>query len=208
MTNDVLPYRSELGILIRTGTASGNTLKISEEVVAGEKVIVLEHPATPIPRTVENRAAIRSTMQEMIAKILSSVAIIVDFEKYLERVGGDERGFSRALMFSEVDVATENIFGNKPRLFLNDWVTEVDLRRFGLCRSAEWNAGLSFEQIPLPDGEDESIPTDARDDGFERFSHEQRRIVSLINVPLWQQAIWRGMLYLGDPMMEPQLILV
>jgi hypothetical protein len=165
--------------------------------------------------TRENRTADRDGLMEIIARFISHIAIIENAEKYFEKIAGDERGFARALVYSEASLAQENLFGNKPKVLISDWKPNGKAKSYPLARSVEWTEGVEFAQLPLPDG-DQRDDTPAQGAAkmraqfmrtVEKGKHSQRRIVSLIDIPLWNRASWRGTLFYFDPEKAPYPVL-
>jgi hypothetical protein len=152
---------------------------------------------------------------EVIAKFISHIAVIEDVEKYFEKIAGEERGFARALVYSEASLAQENLFGNKPRVLIGDWKPEGEARSYPLSRSVEWTDGIEFEQKPLAPGDEQD---GAQGHGeaemraqfmrrMETGKHSQRQILSLIDVPAWNHASWRGAMFYFDPDRTPYPVL-
>jgi len=156
-----------------------------------------------------------SQVIEVIVRFISYIAVIEDAEKYFEKIAGEERGFVRALVYSEASLAQKNLFGNKPKVLIGDWKPDGEAMSYPLTRSVEWTEGVELRQMPLPAGDQQD---DAPVEGeaemraqFMRFvetgKHSQRQIVSLIDVPLWNRASWRGTMFYYDPDKVPYPIL-
>ncbi len=91
----------------------------------------------------------RNGLMEVIARFITHIAVIEDVEKYFEKIAGEERGFARALVYSEASLAQENLFGNKPKVLIGDWKPEGEAKSYPLTRSVEWTDGVELKQIPL-----------------------------------------------------------
>jgi hypothetical protein len=141
--------------------------------------------------------------------------VIEDVNRYFERIAGEERGFARALVYSEASLAQENVFGNRPKVLIGDWKSEGEAKSFPLTRSVEWNEGVELQQIPLPAGDQQDdAPVQGEAEmraqfmrSMETGKHSQRQILSLIDVPLWNRASWRGTMFYFDPQKAPYPIL-
>ena len=110
----ILPYRQSARFILRAALDLKKGLAVSEEAEGAETHLVVLHPVSTPEMTPENRMADRNGLMEVIAKFISHIAVIEDVEKYFEKVAGEERGFARALVYSEASLAQENVFGNEP----------------------------------------------------------------------------------------------
>jgi hypothetical protein len=211
----ILPYRQSVQIILRPAFDLKKGLVVSEETEGSETNLVILHPISAPKMTLEARMADRDGLMEVITKFISHTAVIADAKSYFEKIAGEERGFVRALVYSEASLAQENVFGNKPKVLIGDWKPAGEAKSYPLTRSVEWVEGVELKQMPLPSG-------DRQDDALARGEsemraqftrsaetgkHSQRRIVSLIDIPLWERALWRGTMYYFDPDQAPYPIL-
>jgi hypothetical protein len=155
----------------------------------------------------------RDGLMHLIPRFIAHTAVVDDIASYLARIAEEERGFSRALLYSEVSLAQDNLFGSAPKVLLRDWVPREGARRFPLMRTSEWYKGISIEQIPLADQEKQP-KSDAAGDPSAFFreraaseKHSDRKIASEIDIPVWNQAGWCAVFYLFDPSMAPYPVL-
>ena len=210
-----LPYRQSARIILRCAFDLKKGLVVSEETEGGETHLVVLHPISAPEMTPENRMADRNGLMEIIAKFISHIAMIEDVEKYFEKIAGEERGFARALVYSEASLAQENLFGNKPKVLIGDWQPEGDAKSYPLTRSVEWTEGVELKQMPFPEDEEhKDAPVQGEAEMRAQFmrsvktgKHSQRKIVSLIDVPLWNRALWRGTMFHFDPDTAPYPVL-
>jgi hypothetical protein len=153
--------------------------------------------------TPENRAADRRGLMEVITGFIAHIAVIEDANKYFEKIAGEERGFARALLYSNAFLTQENVFGNKPKILVADWKPEGDAKSYPLTRRVEWIEGIEFKQMPLSTGdEQDDAPAQGEAEmraqfmrSMETGKHSQRQIVSLIDIPLWNRASWKGTMF-------------
>ena len=203
----ILPYKQSARIILRSVFDLKKGLVVSEETEGTETYLVVLHPISAPEMTRENRMADRDGLIDVIARFISHIAVIGDVRKYFEKIAGEERGFVRALIYSEASLAQENLFGNKPRVLIGDWKPEGEAKSYPLARSVEWTEGVELKQMALP-------ARDQQDDGpvhgegemhaqfmrsIETGKHSQRQVVSLIDIPLWDRASWRGTMFYFDP---------
>jgi hypothetical protein len=215
LNEHLLPYRQSARIILRSAFDLKKGLVVSVETEEAETHLVILHPVSAPEMTPENRMADRDSLIEVIAKFITHIAVIEDVKKYFERIAGEERGFARALVYSEASLAQENVFGNRPKVLIGDWKPEGEAKSYPLTRSVEWTEGVELKQIPLPTG-DQQDDAPVRGEAeiraqftrsMETGKHSQRQIVSLIDVPLWNRASWRATMFYFDPDKAPYPIL-
>jgi hypothetical protein len=154
----------------------------------------------------------RDGLMDLIPRFITHTAVVDNIASYLARIAEEERGFARALLYSEVSLAQDNLFGSSPKVLLRDWVPHEGARRFPLMRTSEWYKGLSIKQIPLEDQEEQSKPDAGDPSAFfgERAAsekHSDRKIASQIDIPVWNHAGWCAVFYLFDPRIAPYPVL-
>jgi len=77
--------------------------------------------------------ALANWLQDVLVRLSVSMLLIPQPTIWLERVASGEAGFGRALALSAVAVATRNIFGDQPNVFLGDWINASN-KRYALER--------------------------------------------------------------------------
>lgn len=152
-------------------------------------------------------------LRELVLQILPRIAMVEDLESYARQVFGEEAALGRALNFSDPSIPIENILGDKPKFHLADWKSEATGRNFPLQRRSQWNRGLdrpkSGDQVEtMPRWGEGDLPKELTD--LSGIKHRDLRVVSLINIALWDRAGWRAALYLmsGELDKPPMLGLV
>jgi hypothetical protein len=208
--SEILPYRSELQIEIQTSDFLSGLPEYKEDESTGGKTIYIRHPKILKRETREERNAYRFWLQEVIIKISLQIAMISDIKTFLDRLIRNERGLGRALIFAEVDITIENLFGEKPKFFLSDWKQLASSSHFPLKRDQPWDNGLFHDnpeeniQSPIQYGEDN--PPESLF-GIDNLKHKDRKVISLINLPLWDKATWRATGFIFPPGATPVLVL-
>ncbi|MFQ3456232.1 hypothetical protein PMN64_23405, partial [Bradyrhizobium sp. UFLA01-814] len=208
----IMLYRESARLIVESTPDLADGIDTTIENVDGEAFIRVRHSANSPPRTASVRQSYRDGLMSLIATFMVHVAVVPDIELYMETVAGDERGFSRALLYSEVSLAQDNIFGSEPKILLSDWRPPAGAREFPLVRAIEWSHGLAIKQMPLPDqAEPKRFDPDDLDGSFKRNAgrekHSDRKISSLIDIPLWDSAGWCSVFYLFDPTVAPLPVL-
>lgn len=165
-------------------------------------------------RASEYMAAMRDALMEMFAQILSNFTLTGDVEGFLERIAGQEEGFNRALIFSDMVTTATNVFSNPSEETLEEFIAEA--------QPVEETVSAGFK-AKLQSVVDASKPSEViDDDGFipgegepppdlvdlDRLSHRQRRILSPINLKKWDKAGWKGVAMGTYPGVTPILGLI
>jgi hypothetical protein len=123
----------------------------------------------------------------------------------MDRIAGQERAFSRALMLGDAVTLNRNVFGDNPRLRLTDWLEPED-KRYELLRDRCWrvpqNAVASRSSEPPKFGVG---PPPAHLSDRTRLKHTERVVLSPIDVALWNCAKWRGIAF-GEVEGAPPLL--
>jgi len=150
----------------------------------------------------EAQKILREKIFEVIAGVLARVFVFEHMEETLTRLFRDDRALERAIDFTMGFAATGNILGLAPRLTLSDWVSQ-DAREYPLTRSERWDAELP---APATAATPQLAPSEmaASESPRKRFhtgqlDHSQMQTVSLIRIPLWNQAKWSGTAFIWTP---------
>ena len=207
----IMPYRSMAKIIVEPASDLTKGLRVTEENIDGDAFLRVQHPTIVSPFTAEARRKYRDGLMTLIARFMVHATVAEDIAAYMDRIAGEERGFSRALIYSEVSLAQDNLFGSSPKVLLSDWSPLEGARRFPLIRTSEWNEGLPIEQIPLPDQDEQQLDLSDPSAFFRRKAasekHGDRKIASQIDIPLWDSAGWCAVFYFSDPRRAPYPVL-
>ena len=114
---------------------------------------------------------------------------------------------------SNIKTVIGNILGNKPKLRMSDWKWDgAETELFPLKRGEPWDHDKPGDAEPVernrPTPGTGEVPAELRD--VERMTHRDRRVLSLINVELWNKAKWTGTGYITseNPAALPFLLLM
>jgi hypothetical protein len=191
--SNLYPYRSELHIKIHPNEfLTGLPEYTINERKQGE--IGIHHPTKILKRNTEERTSYRDWLQELIVNIILQIAFIPDTESYINEVVKNERSFDRAIMFSDVEIALTNLLGEHPKIRLSDW-KKAESKKFPLKRDTPWNYSFrtsverDTKKPPLKFGVGD--PPESLFD-INKLRHKDRKILSFINVPLWNKAKWQA----------------
>lgn len=208
----IIPYRSNAKIVVQATSELTEGLRVTQENFDGEAFIRVLYPEINPPFSAKSRMKYRDGLIDVITGFIIHAAVIDDIASYMERIADEERGFARALLYSEVSLAQDNLFGSSPNALLRDWKPPEGARRFPLIRTKEWYKDVTIQQLPLPD-EDGKPEFDSGDPGAyfrEKIAsekHGDRKIASQIDIPVWNEAGWRAVFYFNDPRRAPYPVL-
>lgn len=148
----------------------------------------------------EDQNHLRERICDLVSNILVRAFHVGDFEATAERLFGVERGFERGTNLTTSFVTLANILSKTPRLRLADWIEGGDTV-YEYRRSAHWNAFEGCRQpLRAREAPGKMASLDAeRWKGFGDIHQSQLETVSLINVPLWNSAGWKGTAFLWVP---------
>lgn len=131
-----------------------------------------------------------TAMLEFISNLLAKNFVIDKPKEYLENLFKKEELHERLSLIFEHRNFVVNVLGDEPKLFLNDWVEGKPLKEFPPRRKTP----ISFkfeEQKESGESNDKFNP--------DKVGHDKRKVFSVIDTNLWDQAKWKGFGFLGDP---------
>lgn len=152
---------------------------------------------------------------DKIVELISTITAYIaeppkDANKFFDTLLKAERGLDRALVALNTKVLAENILGDHPKIRVSDWKSENG-ELFPLKRTEVWNHGMSaVRTVPAktsrPTPGTGEAPAELRD--MRQTKHGDRKVVSLVNVDLWNKAGWSGTGYIisDDPESPPLLL--
>ena len=205
--SDLIPFRSDFQINLYLKDHLSGLPEYDDETL-NQSVINIYHPSKFSKDNQSEQTAFHGWLQDLILKIIFNIAIITNADSYINQIVRNELSFDRALLFSDVEISITNLLGENPKFKLSDWNTENITTKFPLKREVPWNIDIlnrqqnDLEKKPLKVGEGE--PPDNLFD-FDKIRHKDRKILSIINPPLWDKAKWIATGFLGDEEEAPIL---
>ena len=189
----VFPYREQMTIVITESVQLEGTPQ-TKFPDADSSRVEIQHPAELDFATVSARQNYMKWLQDSLVQIVCRMLMIRDADAWLEQVANRERGFSRALTLGDALTLARNVFGEKSRIRLTDWL-EQDDESYPLLRNKPWRTlKVSAPEEPPKFGTKPPPEVDK-----EQLKHTDRRILSPIDIPLWDRAKWRGTLFAWNP---------
>lgn len=138
--------------------------------------------------------AFRTFCRDAIAHIVSRMVIIPD-EKHLLTLE-KENVFGRALLFSNVPMMTENIFGDHAPLRMTDH-DRPEFQTYPLLREQPWTPQGNVEAPTSPRFGDGEPPPGMFDE--DKMTHRDYGVLSPIDIPKWNAARWNGSVFIVAP---------
>jgi len=203
----VLPHRERMTIVVSASEqlTGAPQLRFPDDDGGRGEIV---HPANLEFTTAAERQDYMRWLQDSLVQIVPRMLVIRDARVWLEKIAGQERGFSRALALGDALTLNRNVFGATPQLRLTDWLESED-QNWTVLRDEPWRMERPASSARVG-GPNESPkfgvgppPEDLID--RTRLKHTDRRILSPIDIPLWNRAKWRATLFAWFPNALPML---
>ena len=204
---DVFPHRERMTIVVSASQqlAGGPQLRFPDGDGGDRAEIV--HPLDMTFTTADERQDYMKWLQDSLIEIACRMLTIQDVQVWLEKIAGQERGFSRALAFGDALTLDTSVFGETARVRLTDWL-EPDTQDYAVLRDGPWReVKPSSPDRPVKSPQFASGPPPEDMIDAEQLKHTDRRVLSPIDIPLWDRARWRGTLVACRPNVPPILAL-
>ena len=203
---DVFPHRERVTIDISASQelAGGPQLRFPDS--GGDRAEIV-HPVDMTFATADERQNYVEWLRDSLIEIACRMLMIQDVQAWLEKIAGQERGFSRALTFGDALTLDTSVFGETARVRLVDWL-EPDDQNYTVLRNRPWReVKSSSPDRSMKPPKFASGPPPADMMNAERLKHTDRRVLSPIDTPLWDRARWGGTLIACRPDIPPILAL-
>lgn len=140
----------------------------------------------------------RDIITNFIAYLLPKITLYDDKEDHIRRLAKEENVFSRCLIFSDVMTLSQNVFGSLDWINLSKVSKLIEKDAYQLERTSQWRPKEKKKKPkgPLKLGKGEAPEYIAN---TENLKHNERRILSLIDIPAWDKAQWRGSFFMIYP---------
>jgi hypothetical protein len=201
LDEEIFPYREELAIDVRRDVAHQGPPKITEDASLGNNVSIVHAGSISDSHNTNG-----DWFLDILTVVITRLVMIPQPEAYMKRVFGEESGLARSVNFTESGITMENILGHNAKTRIPDWNTESDLRAYIPKRTTAWHRGLFAQEtdtvrteLNIGVGE---IPKELLDRG--KTKHTERRVLGLIDMPLWDKAKWKGVLYIWPVDMDSE----
>jgi hypothetical protein len=193
LEEEIFPYREELTIDIRRDVAHHAVPKVIDDTSLGSQVLIVHGGSISDLRNTD-----RDWFLDILAIVLTRLVMLPEPDAYMNRIFGEESGLARSVNFTESGITMANILGQSPKTRIPDWNIDHNPRAYLPKRTVSWHGGI-FARKPdtvrseLKVGVGE-IPEEVLERG--NTKHTERRVSALIDMPLWDRAKWKGVLYI------------
>lgn len=192
---DVAPYRECMTIVLCPSQQSTGTpqLRFPDDDDSGRAEIV--HPLSMTFKTQAERQEYMKWLQESLAHIISRMLMVWDVHVWLDKMARQECGFSRAITLGDTLTLNYNVFGETPPVRLVDWLATAD-EGYVVRRDKPWRkVKPAGSGKPMKHSEFGTGPPSKEALDRKRWKHTDRRVLSPIDIPLWERANWRATLF-------------
>lgn len=194
--SDLLPHVERTTITVRAAVQSATvpTFSFVGDGAAQAEILCPSTLHFPNPEAIH---AFADWLSDTVIKIAAHQFIVRDAQRWLDRIVGDERAFSRAVMLGDALTIGRNVFGHEPAVRLADWF-EPDDKVYECMRTRPWrvklvSAGSSQNSKEPPKFGEGEPPTEMFNNS--RKKHTDRQVLSPIDIPAWNKASWGGTLF-------------
>lgn len=195
MSKGVLSARAQLSIeiVVKDNAKQPFEYKLVEDDVGDVKIVVAHR--NDLVKVVDEQYI--RTIMELFAHVLGQLWMSMS-KKDIEALFAIERAQDRASMTAQLPVVFDAMLGNSVKVDAQSWM-EIESESFTLCREAPWRATVT-EAVP---GKHEKPHTQGANgtgnekqiSGVDAVRHRDTKVFSVLNIPLWDMARWKGMGY-------------
>jgi len=205
--HDMIPHRERLIIIMRASHHMKGMPQLRFPDQSSHAEIM--HPAKLVFNTATERQDYIDWLYDSLIQIVSRMFVIRDAGAWLEKVAGQERGFSRALILGDTLTLNGNVFGDAPRFRLTDWFDPED-KNWVVLRHRSWRLKNRASRVSTSSESPEfgvgPPPTEFTE--WARLKHTDRHVLSPIDGSLWNSAKWRGTMFGWAPGTPPILAFI
>ena len=190
-----------LEITVRLNDRVSGFFDFTVEDRAGRPVVEVRCSAfDPNALPIAAQGTLKGRMFELLAYLLPRVFLLGSGSELITKLLDDERAAERALDFTGSFVSLGNLLGRAPKTRISAWMG-ADAREYPLMRSAAWDAEDRLTRAARaeePQSRRPKVVKEPADVQFRPARHDQMATMSLIRIPLWDQAKWCGLGVMTD----------
>lgn len=165
---------------------------------AGEVKIVVAHPKGPV--RFPNKTSI-GRMMELLAHVLGQLWVPMIRTQDLEALFAEERAQDRATLTAQLTGIYCDMLGQEAKVEAKGWMA-LGTESLALQRSAPWRPAADSWLTGADD-----TRRDGPASGIDAGRHRDMKVLSVLNLPLWDAARWKGLAYTfaGGPEDVPEI---
>ncbi len=204
--SDILPHRESLRIVTRAVESEEDLPHHRLIEGTGASFFEISYSRNFRQDSAEKMQKYRDWLQGIIVEIICQFAVIKDIEAWMGKVADEERGFARALAFSDMLTINGNVFGSRPPIRISDHFV-AEAREFAPLRLTPLLAELPRSESGEPTKFGKGDPPREFTEP-DKLRHTDRSVLSPIQMDLWNKANWHGTAFMQYPdMLGPILAL-
>ncbi len=198
LTGGIMPYKQNAKVAIKIVGELEEKFEIKLIKDSDEYELEVIHKEEFALTSADSIKKFRDLIWNFIAHILPKIALFDDSDNYFRRLAEEEKVFSRSLIFSDIMTLSENVFGSLDWIDLSKVSESIEKSAYQLKRTNQWKPkeDKSKSKGPLKRGEGEAPEYIAN---TENFRHDERKVFSLIDTPVWDSAQWCGVFFMVYP---------
>ena len=198
---DIMPHCERMDIVIRASRRKKGLPRIlfSDDDSSCAEIV---HPEKLNFTTGSEWRNYREWLDKTLLEIVGRTFVAPNMDAWLEKIA-EEGAYCRALSIGDSLLLTRKVFGETSnKMHLTDWL-EPDSRDYGVIRKEDWKKAEDFSNSNKPTKSAEPSPDPKPENPIDRsrLKHTDRRVVSPIDIPLWDRANWLGACYGDSPPM-------
>ncbi len=203
----VFPYAKEMKIIVKKSNIIDSKLGIDIKTGENNTRIEINHKENFDPDCPDQMSDLKESSIQFIAQMLPRMAVINNIESYFKQLMDNENVFGRSLLFSDAFTVSQNVFGDLDWTNLSKWFDSVQENKFSVERKKQWMATEELEKKDetLKFGDSSLSKEEFNDD---KLSHQNRKILSVIDIPKWNLAKWGGVAFIYPYKRPPYLALL
>ena len=203
----VFPHKSSFNIYIKKEFSKelDKPFEQRTSIKEGETVLNIRLGQKPIKeyKSVDDRLKLKNNLFKIATSILSHIAFIDNLESTIDKIFGDEEAQNRALIFSELHIISNNIFGDGHVFNFERFLKPHKNKPiYQVLRKVSWNkVAENSQQQPFVGDKSLSPGKGAVPKALLKpiKKHSKLSIIDIIDNNLWNKAQWSAVAYTSLP---------
>jgi len=187
LISGILPHVEKVTVEIRANQELEEGIKFD---VSGDGKLSIIHAPSFLGRISTSQHANEIAIKSFITYFLTNCVVIRDCDSQFTELFEKDNVFGRSLLFAGVSELAKEIVGGDEGGGHFDLYDEENLANYELKRELHW---LEKDNIKIED----AVPS-SENQNSRHIRHDQRTVVSLIDIPIWDKASWVGIMFLID----------
>ena len=130
---------------------------------------------------------------ELLAQVLAQLWMPMRMED-IEALFAEERAQDRASLTAQLPMVCGDMLGPGAKVEAKEWMA-LGTESMTLRRSTPWRPNNISAPPPVEENGIDGARLDRPDSGVDSDRHRDMKVLSVLNLPLWDAARWRGLAY-------------